>query len=148
MLENYSKEKIKELIEITLALEWLGIHIEDTKELKDEYGFPSKLCYLFSVPESSDIDVEDAELQEKVKTSDGLISIAKEQMMDTVNSLYKGTFGDEEDLFFGDVKDDMSDYVKFYAKVRTGEKWNKEMGDAAVKKLTNEIYAVSGYKEV
>ena len=59
----------------------------------------------------------------------------------------KDVFGDDEE-FLEEVKNNTSDYFKIYAKVRTGEKWTKELGDAMVKQLTDEIHAASVYKEV
>ena len=55
--------------------------------------------------------------------------------------------GDDEE-FINDVKENSSDYFKFYAKVRNGEVWNKELGDATIKKLTEDIKVASSYKEV
>ena len=57
MFEEYSREQIEKNLKTVLTLEWLGIHIEDTKEKNDEYGIPSKTVYYFSVPETSTIEI-------------------------------------------------------------------------------------------
>lgn len=147
MLEHYTREQIEKNLKIVLTMEWLGIHIEDTKEVTDEYGIPSKMVYYFSVPETSTMEVEDKELNDQIKTSDGLIALAKEELLDMLIDSCEDAFGDDEE-FIEEVKNNTSDYIKFYAKVRTGEKWNKELGDALVKRLTDEIRAASAYKEV
>ena len=134
-------------LKIVLTLEWLGVHIEDTKEVTDEYGIPSKTVYYLSVPETSTIEVEDKELSKKIQSSDSLISLAKEEILDMLMDSCKDVFGDDEE-FLEEVKNNTSDYFKFYAKVRKGETWTKELGDVMVKKLTDEIHAISAYKEV
>lgn len=146
-LSDYSREQIEKNLKTVLTLEWLGVHIEDTEETTNEYGIPSKTIYYFSVPESSTIEVKDKEVSEKIKSSDGLIALAKEEILDMLMDSCKDVFGDDEE-FLEEVKNNQSDYFKFYAKVRVGEKWTKELGDAMVKKLTDEIHAASTYKEV
>ena len=42
MFEDYSKEQIEKNLKTVLTLEWLGVHIENTKEVADEYGILSK----------------------------------------------------------------------------------------------------------
>lgn len=145
--DGYNIEQLKQNLEIVLALEYLGIHIEDTKEETDKYGISSKTIYYFSVPERSTIEVKDEDSKEKVKTSDGLISIAKESLTEMVIDSCKAEFSDDEE-FIEEVKNNISDYLKFYAKVRTGEVWSKELGEEMIKKISDEIKAASGYKEV
>ena len=79
-LSDYSREQIEKNLNTILTLEWLGVHIEDTKEVTDEYGIISKTVYYLSVPETSIIEVEDKELSKKIQSSDGLISLAKEEI--------------------------------------------------------------------
>lgn len=146
-LSDYSREQIKKNLKTVLALEWLGVHIEDTKEVTDEYGIQSKTVYYFSVPETSTIEVKDKELSKKIHSSDSLISLAKEEILDMLMDSCKDVFGDDEE-FLEEVKNNTSDYFKFYAKVRKGETWTKELGDAIVKKLTDEIHAMNTYKEI
>ena len=146
-LSDYSRKQIEKNLKTVLTLEWLGIHIEDTKEVTDEYGIPSKTVYYLSVPETSTIEVEDKELSGRIQSSDSLISLAKEEILDMLMDSCKDVFGDDEE-FLEEVKNNTSDYFKFYAKVRKGEIWTKELGDAMVKKLTDEIHAASAYKEV
>ena len=92
-------------------------------------------------------EVKDKELSKKIHSSDSLMSLAKEEILDMLMDSCKDVFGDDEE-FLEEVKNNTSDYFKFYAKVRKGETWNKELGDAMVKKLTDEIHAASAYKEV
>lgn len=66
-LEQYSKEQIKKNLETVLKLEYLGVHIENTKDLKDEYGLETIIAYYFTVPEFSTIEIENKELNEKSK---------------------------------------------------------------------------------
>ena len=146
-LSDYSREQIEKNLKTVLTLEWLGVHIEDTKEVTDEYGIPSKTVYYLSVPEMSTIEVEDKELSKKIQSLDSLITLAKEEIVDMLMDSCKDVFGDDEE-FLEEVKNNTSDYFKFYAKVRKGETWTKELGDAMVKKLTDEIHAASAYKEV
>lgn len=147
MFEDYSRKQIEKNLKTVLTLEWLGVHIEDTKEVTDEYGILSKTIYYLSVPETSTIEVEDKELNKKIQSSDSLISLAKKKILDMLIDSCKDVFGDDEE-FLEEVKNNTSDYFKIYAKVRTGEKWTKELGDAMVKQLTDEIHAASVYKEV
>ena len=146
-LSDYSREQIEKNLKTVLTLEWLGVHIEDTKEITDEYGIPSKTVYYLSVTETSTIEVEDKELNKKIQSSDNLIALAKKEILDMLMDSCKDVFGDDEE-FLEEVKNNTSDYFKFYAKVRKGEIWTKELGDAMVKKLTDEIHAASAYKEV
>ena len=131
-LEN-NLEYIKESLRTILKLEYLGVHIEDAKE-KD-----LKQLYYFSVPESSALQVESAK---------DLIDVAKTTLTKMVLDSCKSEFDDEEyEEFFKDVESNISDYVLFFAKVRQGEVWNKEMGEAAVNKIT-EQFKMSSYKLV
>lgn len=147
MFEDYSREQIEKNLKTVLTLEWLGIHIEDTKEVTNNYGVPIRNAYYFSVPETSTMEVEDKELNKKIKTSDGLIALAKEEIVDMLIDSCKDVFGNDKE-FIEEIKNNTSDYFKFYAKVRTGEKWSKDLGDAIVKRLTDEIHAASAFKEV
>lgn len=58
----------------------------------------------------------------------------------------KAQYPDEE--FIADVKNNISEYFKFYAKVRSGETWNQEFSDSRVKELIEDLQNASGYKEV
>lgn len=146
-LSDYSREQIEKNLNTVLTLEWLGVHIEDTKEVTDEYGIISKTVYYLSVPETSTIEVEDKELSKKIQSSDSLISLAKEEILDMIMDSCNDMFSDDEE-FLKEVKNNTSDYFKFYAKVRKGETWTKELGDAMVKKIADEFHAASSYKEV
>lgn len=149
-LEQYSKEQIQKNLEMMLTLEFLGIHIEDTKNLKDELGSESIVAYFFSVPEFSIIDVDGNEINEKIKSADGLISVAKESLTEMVEHSLKDISKDDIYLeeIIEDFKSDVSKFTKFYAKVRKGETWDKEMGRKAVEKISSDIKRATGYKEV
>lgn len=139
-LENNSKQ-IKENLKTVLTLEYMGIHIEDTKEQD------FKQLYYFSVPERSTLKVESA--KEQAETADDLIKVAKaaltEMILDSCKSEYAD--GEEYEEFYKDVENNISEYALFFAKVRQGEVWNKEMGKAAVNKTVESLKNLS-YKQV
>jgi DNA-binding transcriptional MerR regulator len=148
MFTDYSKEQINKNIETILALEYIGVHIEEVKEINNKYGIPGQLAYYFSVPETSTIEVEDETEEEnkKIKSSEGLITLAKETIVGMlIDSCIDQSEEDKE--FIEEVKSNTSDYFKFYAKVRTGEVWNEDLGKAAIKRIANEIES-STYREV
>nr|DAE30562.1 MAG TPA: hypothetical protein [virus sp. ctiha2]DAX13812.1 MAG TPA: hypothetical protein [Bacteriophage sp.] len=117
----------------------MGIHIEDTKEQD------FKQLYYFSVPEKSTIETNDF-LNDQIKTSDGLIQVAKDFLAVMIISSCKSEFDDseEDEKFYEDVENNISEYALFFARVRQGEIWNKEMGKVAVNKvlgkLQNQLY--------
>ena len=117
----------------------MGIHIENTKE----QGF--KQLYYFSVPERSTLKVESA--KEQAETADDLIKVAKAALTEMILDSCKSEFDDEDEEFYKDVKNNISDYALFFAKVRKGEVWNKEMGKAAVNKAVEPLKSLS-YKQV
>lgn len=138
-LENNSKQ-IKENLKTVLTLEYMGIHIEDTKEQD------FKQLYYFSVPERSALKVESA--KEQAETADDLIQVAKETLIKMMLDSCKYVFRDTEDEeFYKDIENNISDYALFFTKVRKGEVWDKEMGKAAVNKIVEELKN-SSYKQV
>ena len=137
-LENNPKQ-IEENLKTVLTLEYMGIHIEDTKE----QGF--KQLYYFSVPERSTLKVESA--KEQAETADDLIQVAKAALTEMILDSCKSEFDDEDEEFYKDVENNISDYALFFAKVRKGEVWNKEMGKAAVNKAVESLKNLS-YKQV
>ena len=141
------QKQLKNYLNIIFCLEWLGIRMEETKEEKDSYWFSGKTAYYFSVPELSTIEVENQELNARIKTSDGLKSLAKETLTDMMIDACEQEYG-EDKRFIEDVKNDISNYFKFYAKVRKGEVWTEELGDKRIKELTEEIQKASGYEEL
>lgn len=149
-LEQYSKEQIKENLETILSLEYLGVHIEDTKNIKDKYGLESIVAYYFTVPEFSTIEADDNKLNEKIKTADGLITITKEEITEMFENSLKDIFKDDDylEMMLEDFKSNPSENIKFYAKVRKGETWTKEMGLKAIEKINDDIKRAIGYKEV
>ena len=147
-MEEFNKELIKQNIYIILTLEYLGIKIESVKEDKDKRGVLSKTAYYYSVPESSTLEVKDTDFKEVIKTDDGLKRIAKETLIAMLLENCKREFGEDADEFISDVKNNISDYFKFYAKVRRGEVWNKELAEQRVKEFVKEMEATIGYTEV
>ena len=139
-LEKNPKQ-IEENLKTILTLEYLGIHIEDTKE-KD-----FKQLYYFSVPERSMLKVESA--KEQAETSEDLIDVAKAALTEMILDSCKSEFddGEEDEEFYKDVENNISDYALFFAKVRKGEVWNKEMGKTAVNKAVEQLKNPS-YKQV
>lgn len=137
-LENNPKQ-IEENLKTVLTLEYMGIHIEDTKE----QGF--KQLYYFSVPERSTLKTESA--KEQAETADDLIQVAKATLTEMILDSCKSEFDDEDEEFYKDVENNISDYALFFAKVRKGEVWNKEMGKAAVNKAVELLKNLS-YKQV
>ena len=136
-LENNSKQ-IEENLKTVLTLEYIGIHIEDTKE----QGF--KQLYYFSVPERSTLKTESA--KEQAETADDLIQVAKVALTEMILNSCKSEFEEDEE-FYKDVENNISDYALFFAKVRQGEVWNKEMGKTAVNKTVESLKNLS-YKQV
>lgn len=137
-LENNPKQ-IEENLKTVLTLEYMGIHIEDTKE----QGF--KQLYYFSVPERSTLKTESA--KEQAETADDLIKVAKAALTEMILDSCKSEFDDEDEEFYKDVENNISDYALFFAKVRKGEVWNKEMGKAAVNKAVKPLKNLL-YKQV
>ena len=144
---NYNMGQLQKNVETTLTLEWLGIHFEDVREEKDAWGLVTKTSYYYSVPESSIVEVEDKKLNGKIKTADGLKHLAKEMLTDMILDSFEREFGEDAE-FIVDITNNLSDYFKFYAKVRTGEVWTKELGDNRIKELTEEMQKASGYIEI
>ena len=138
-MEITNPKQIEENLKTVLTLEYMGIHIEDTKE----QGF--KQLYYFSVPERSTLKTESA--KEQAETADDLIQVAKAALTEMILDSCKSEFDDEDEEFYKDVENNISDYALFFAKVRKGEVWNKEMGKAAVNKAVEPLKNLS-YKQV
>ena len=145
--KNMNNEQITNNFNIILTLEWLGICIEETKEEVGDFGITGKTVYYYSVPESSTIEVDDENLNNAIKTSDGLKLLAKGTLIDIAVNACKEEYPDDEE-FIEDLKNNASNYFKFRARVRTGEVWTKEMGDNRVKELCEDITKASQYTEV
>lgn len=123
-----------ESIKTILILQYLGIQIEDTQQ-GDIF---EPIIYKFSVPEKSEIKIESVDYDSC--TSDGLIQIAKETLIDIICE----SFDEDEKDLIENFKNNISDYAKFYAKVRKGEVWTKELGEKEIEKIKEQ----TGYKEV
>ena len=146
-MKDINKEQLTDNMETVFTLEWLGVRFEDTKEEKGSCGLFSKTAFYFSVPEASTITTEDKELNNRIQTANGLKYFAKEKLIDMMLYSFESMHGKNED-FIEDVKNNIHDYFKFYAKVRVGEVWNKELGDKRIKELTDEIKEASKYREI
>lgn len=146
-MKNFDKEIIEFNINTVFGLEYLGVHFEDTREEKDAYGFHSKTIFLFSIPESSTIELEDKELNTRIKTADELKRLTKEIIVDMMIKSFIAQFGEDKE-FLDHIKDNTHDYFKFYAKVRSGETWNKELAEQRMKELNQELQEASGYREI
>lgn len=146
-MKEFNKELVLDSANVILNLEYLGVHFEDTKEEKSKYGLYTKMAYYFSVPESSTIEVDNEELNARIKTADGLKRLAKDELIAIFVKAYENDFEKDKDLL-DYLKNNTSDYLKFYAKVRKGEVWNKELGDQRIKELIDEVQKASGYEVV
>ena len=138
---DLDKEGLKELIEISLYLEYLGIHEEESKYTENG------LVYFFSVPEKSTIEPENEKDKDKFQTSDGLIKFAKDVLTGLFLKFIFREFDEEDQFdkkFMEELEEDPSKVMKFYAKVRKGEAWTEEMGRDATNKITEKL----SYKEV
>lgn len=133
-------KQIEESFKKMLTLECLGIHVED---VVDDF----KQLYYFSVPEKSTLKVEFGNKQAEI--AEDLIKIAKETLTETILDFYRSEFSnnEEDEEFYKDVKDNISDYALFFAKIRKGETWNKEMSEVVVKKIIDS-FKNSSYKQV
>ena len=134
-----SKEELTRTLNTILALELYGIFIEKTKEIIEEDG-TGKIVYFFSVPESSTMELdENDKYKDLVKTSDGLIKVAKDALSELLIESFNETFDDDEMN-----EEDIEKYIKFYAKVRTGDHWSiqkgKEKLDATINSIKNPEY--------
>lgn len=146
-MDTLNKEQLTDNMEAVFTLEWFGVRFEDAKEEKGSCGLYSKTAFYFSVPEASTITTEDKELNSRIQTANGLKYFAKESLIDMMIKSFESVYGEDKD-FTNDFKNNPHDYLKFYAKVRVGEVWNKELGDKRIKELTDEIKEASKYREI
>lgn len=140
-MEITNTKQIEENLKTVLTLEYMGIHIEETKEQD------FKQLYYFSVPERSILKTESA--KEQAETADDLIKVAKVALIEMILDSCKSEFDDneEDEEFYKDVENNISEYALFFAKVRQGEVWDEEMGKAAVNKAVELLKNLS-YKQV
>lgn len=136
-----NKQEIVNCTKTLMTMEWYGIRAEKSTEV--EYI----THYYISVPESSTIEIEDQELNAQIKTSDGLVTLGKDMVVKSLLESCRAVSDDDED-FIEEVKNNISEYIKVYARVRKGEVWTKEMGDARVEELINELKEELAYQEV
>lgn len=129
--------KQKEWYTVAILLEYYGVQIGDCGEDIDGY-----YKFRFSVPESSTVNSENEEIDKLIKTSSGLMAIAKHYTLECLMSICDK---EEEEKYY---KSFLNEHVKFLAKVRTGEVWTEEMGKARVEELVKQIKEASEYMEV
>ena len=127
-------------LQTALLMEYYGIRMEETKEIEHTTH------YYISVPESSTIEVNDQELNDKIKTADGLISVAKDLLIKMLLDSCKAV--NDDDDFIQHVKDNISEYIKIYAAIRKGEVWTKEIGEARIAEIEAEFHQAMEYEEV
>ena len=141
-------ERAVEVIKKSLQLGIYGIKIEETKQTIGALGLPDSYKIYFSIPESSTMydENKDKTFNEKIKTSDGLTEIAKKLIIELIMC------SDRDGMI---SSEDISDFVKFYVKIRNGEVWTKEqsedamkMADEQIKIAIEKLKALNGYKEV
>ena len=141
-------ERAIEVIKKSLQLGVYGIKIEETTQTIGALGLPDSYKIYFSIPESSIMydEKKDKAFNEKIKTSDGLTEIAKKLIIELIMC------SDRDDMI---SSEDISDFVKFYVKIRKGEVWTKEqsedamkMADEQIKTAIEKLKALNGYKEV
>lgn len=133
-----NEETIKSNIRTILLMEYFGIRIEK----QTEHGDFTHMY--FSVPESSTVNYSyDEKLNTLIKTSAGLIEIAKKTLIEMFKKIIVEDLDDAAGLNIY-----VQDYVKFFAKVRTGEVWNKEMAEERVKELGGTVTDNNEYQEV
>ena len=118
------KKYFKENLEAILALEWLGIRMEK-ENLRGNYA-----SFYFSVPESSQLIM----CGDSTTTSNTLISIAKESLTDMICKV-----SGVDDTEF------VQAHVKFYAKIRKGEIWTKDLAVQRLKKLIDGLEEFNRY---
>ena len=99
------------------------------------------------MPERSTLKVKSAKKQ--AETADDLIQVAKTILTEIILDTYKTEYadGEEDKEFYKDVENNISEYALFFARVRQGEIWNKEMGKVAVNKVLGKLLN-SSYKQV
>lgn len=131
---------IKNELDSMLALEYLGIRIEESYS---ENNMFSTMITKFSVPEKSIF-------KDKTYLSEELISKAKSVITEMITGKCKS------DELYDNEEDDLLNFIdntcKFYAKVRAGETWTEDKGKERIKELTkqlnNSVNQASNYKEV
>lgn len=141
-------ERITKVLKISMEMLAYGIKIEDAKETTSFLGLPENYKVYFSIPETSTVynDNKDEEFNAKLKTTDGLTEIAKKLIIDMFMC------SNDSDIV---TPEDLSSFIKFYVKVRSGETWTKEQSNEAVKEVNkqidvaiNKLKSQNDYKEV
>jgi len=120
-----NNKQVESIAKTLMFIEYLGIHIEDVKEIYDDNNYLVKVVYDFSVPEASTIKLNN-EFDEKIQCSDGLIALAKKEIMGSLFVFYD-EFGENQKI------------SEFCVKVRRGEQWNEDLGSSSIKSLTGKI---------
>ena len=134
-------------IERMILLEYLGIQLDDTKEVPSKDGTTIQYGFYFSVPSSSTLTMPGFE--EDITTAEGLMKIGKRQLLE----IFEEAWGLVRDICEDEVSDeDWADVVRnkciFYAKVREDDVWDLEKAKAAVEELRDAIKESNGYREI
>lgn len=134
-MDILTKEYIDKLIETAVTLAYLGVETEDPYYQYDKYGFAEYVIYKFTIPEKSTI----SEIVNDYKTDD--MEDLKKYVKDIlIESIQQGLDDDE--------KEGVVDFVRFYAKVRTGDIWDTEKGEQAVKKIKKAVLNATNWEKV
>ena len=107
------EQTLERSLKLVFGMEYYGIRMEDAKEVGD------MTYYYISVPESSTIEIDDPEINTRIKTSDGLSKFARDMFIEMQIESCKVIDEDEDWIQY--VKDNMADFIKVFAKVRKGE---------------------------
>lgn len=134
-------------VERMILLEYLGIQLDDTKEVPSKDGKSIQYGFYFSVPASSTLTMPGFE--EDTTTAEGLKQIGKRQLLE----IFEEAWGLVRDICEEEVSDeDWADVVRnkcvFYAKVRENDVWDIEKAKAAVEELRDSIKESNEYREI
>ena len=111
-----------------LLLEYIGVQLKAPSDNGEHVSF------YFSVPESSTMEVKH-EWNDKIKTADGLMEVAKELILHS--------FAQDAEEF-----KELSEYFKFFVRVREGEVWTEKHGKERVEEIAAQINEHEEYTEV
>lgn len=134
-MDILTNEYIDKLIETAVTLAYLGVETEDPYYQYDKHGFTEYAIYKFTIPEKSTI----SEIVNGHRTDD--MEDLKKYAKDTLIEAIQQGLDDDE-------KEGVVDFVKFYAKVRTGDIWDTEKGEQAVKKIKEAVSNATNWERV
>lgn len=143
-MEKFYENQIQRI----LLMEYLGIQIDDIREVPSPKDMTTQTCYYFSVPESSTLIIDG--FASDISSADSLKKIAKEQLMEMYDDAIDSIVEADKELFADDEnwREELRSKCIFYAKVRTGEVWDKDKAEEAVRELSAAIKEANGYEEI